>query len=100
MDCSSPGSSVHGILQALYSNINLKVKKKVSNIPGGPVIKNPPCNAGDVGSIPGQGTKIPYALKQLAIVPQLLNMRATPRESVPFNERSHLPQLRPMQPNK
>ena len=21
--------------------------------PGGPVVKNPPCNAGDIGSIPG-----------------------------------------------
>ena len=25
--------------------------------PGGPVVKNLPCNAGDSGSIPGQGTK-------------------------------------------
>ena len=23
--------------------------------PGGPVVKNPPANAGDTGSIPGQG---------------------------------------------
>ena len=30
--------------------------------PGVPVVKNPPCNARDVGSIPGQGTKIPYAM--------------------------------------
>ena len=28
-------------------------------------IKNPPSKAGDVGSIPGLGTKIPYAVKQL-----------------------------------
>ena len=26
---------------------------------GGPVVKNLPCNAGDVGSIPGLGTKTP-----------------------------------------
>ena len=32
-----------------------------SAFPGGPVVKNPPYNAGDVGSIPGQGTKIPHA---------------------------------------
>ena len=25
-----------------------------------PVVKNLPCNAGDVGSIPGQGMKVPY----------------------------------------
>ena len=32
---------------------------------GGPVVKNLPCCAGDVGSIPGQGTKIPHDLGQL-----------------------------------
>ena len=29
--------------------------------PDGPVVKNPPSNAGDMGSIPGWGTKIPLA---------------------------------------
>ena len=33
--------------------------------PGGPVVKNPSCNAGDSGSIPGWGTKIPDAAEQL-----------------------------------
>ena len=36
------------------------------DFPGGPVIKNMPCNKGDVGSIPGQGTKIPRAVEQLS----------------------------------
>ena len=36
------------------------------DFPGGPVINNPPCNAGCVGSIPGGGTKIPPAEKQLS----------------------------------
>ena len=31
------------------------------DFPGGPVIENPPSNAGDAGLIPGQGTKIPRA---------------------------------------
>ena len=35
------------------------------DFPGGPVFKNLPSNAGDVGSIPGQGTKIPHATGQL-----------------------------------
>ena len=30
--------------------------------PGGPVVKSPPANPGDMGSIPGPGTKIPHAL--------------------------------------
>ena len=34
---------------------------------GGPVIKNLPCNAGDVGSIPGRRTKIPHATKKLIL---------------------------------
>ena len=34
------------------------------NLPGGPVVKNPSCNAGDAGLIPGCGTKIPHAVGQ------------------------------------
>ena len=37
--------------------------KAISNVmqgtPCGPVIKNLPCNAGDVGLTPGEGTNIP-----------------------------------------
>ena len=35
------------------------------DFPGGPVVKNMPSNAGDTGSIPGQGTKITHAMMQL-----------------------------------
>ena len=34
---------------------------------GGPMVKNLPCNAGDESSIPGQGTKIPHAMKQASL---------------------------------
>ena len=34
---------------------------------GGPVVKNLSCNAGDAGSIPGRGPKIPRALRQLSL---------------------------------
>ena len=34
--------------------------------PGSPVVKNPPFNAGDMGLIPDQGTKIPPAVGQLS----------------------------------
>ena len=47
-----------------------KTKQKKNNnrnfFPGGPVVKNPPSNAGDVGSIPGPGSKIPHATEQLS----------------------------------
>ena len=85
------------------------------------MVKNPPAMQGDTGSIPGQGTKIPHAAKQLsphaattepahsgAHVPQLESSRAacteahvlwsprtTTRESAHRNKRSQRPQLRP-----
>ena len=43
-------------------NVIFKSSMKLLNrrdFPGGPAVKNPPCNAGDVSSIPGKGTKIP-----------------------------------------
>ena len=33
----------------------------LGDFPGGPVVKDPPCNAGNASSIPGQGTKISHA---------------------------------------
>ena len=36
------------------------------DFPGGPVVKNLPSSAGDAGLIPGQGTKIPRAARQLS----------------------------------
>ena len=44
----------------------LIIKNLFRDFPGGPVVKNPPYNAGDADSIPGQGTKIPHAAGQLS----------------------------------
>jgi len=49
-----------GILQKLETT-------RTWGLPSGPGVKNPPCNAGDVGVIPGQGTKIPHATGQLSL---------------------------------
>ena len=49
------------------------------------MVKNPPYNAGDAGSIPGQGTKIPRAMGQL-------NPHATTTEPARLNERAGVPQ--------
>ena len=35
--------------------------------PGGLVVKSLPANAGDMGSIPGPGTKIPHVMGQLSL---------------------------------
>ena len=40
---------------------------KYRDTSGGPVVKNLPSNAGDVSSIPGQGTKTPHAMVQLSL---------------------------------
>ena len=42
------------------------IRKEVRDFSGGPVVKNPPSNAEDAGSIPGQGTNIPRAEGQLS----------------------------------
>ena len=36
-------------------------KERKRDFPGGPVAENTPSNPGDVGTVPGRGTKIPYA---------------------------------------
>ena len=41
--------------------------KKSWDLPGGPVVKNPPAGAGDTGLIPGLGTKIQHAMGQLGL---------------------------------
>ena len=41
------------------------------------MVKNLPYDAGDAGSIPGQGTKIPHAVGQLSLcAPQLESLHA------------------------
>ena len=62
-------STEYGIcLSTASHNYHIKVIKGNSSrdFPGGPVVENPPANAGDMGSIPGRGTKIPHAVGQLS----------------------------------
>ena len=95
----------------------MSLKEEERDFPCGPVVKNPPSNAGDMGSISGQGTKIPHAMGQLSLcpattepthsgahVPQLESLcatarerspRAAPREAHTPQRRSQVPQLRP-----
>ena len=44
-----------------------------SDFPGGPAVKTPPCNGGDMALIPAQGTEIPHAIEERS-------PRATTRE--------------------
>ena len=57
----------NGIAKFFYPVINRNGKeneKECRDFPSGPVVKNPPVNAGGVGSIPAQETKIPQAVGQ------------------------------------
>jgi len=43
-----------------------RIGKMARAFPGGSVVKNPPANAGNTGSIPGSG-KSPHAIGQLSL---------------------------------
>ena len=48
------------------SRFHLRFKEHIpGDFPDGPVVKNPPSNAGAMGLIPGWGTKIPHVAGQL-----------------------------------
>ena len=58
------------------------------DFPGSSVVKNPPCNAGDVGSISGQGAKTPYAMEQLTLCAATIEPACS--ELVSHNWRAHV----------
>ena len=61
----------------------LKKKTAVQDFPGGPVVQNLPCNAGNVGSISGWGTKIPHTVG--ATKPMCQNYRTcTLQQKIPL----------------
>ena len=66
------------------------------DLPGGRVVKNPPTDAGDVGSIPAPGTKIPHAVGQLS--PRAATTEAperfralAPKQEKPLQWEAHVP---------
>ena len=61
-------------------------KSPVRDFPGGAVVKNPPCNAGDRGVLPGRGTKIPHASTSKAHVlysSRTITRVLAPRQKIP-----------------
>ena len=61
--------------KARYFKVALKCKTS-RDFPGGPVVKNPPSNPGNMGSIPGQGTKTLHAMGQLSWCVTTINREA------------------------
>ena len=68
----------------------------IRNFPRGPVVKNLPCKAGDVGSIPGWRMKIPQAsvqpsLHATATEPMLHNLRVHVSEPKVLHDATKIP---------
>ena len=72
-------SVVYGPLVSGLLGSRLKMQIP-GDFPGGPVVKNPPCKAGDMGSIPGWGTKIAHATGQLSLCVATIEPCATTRD--------------------
>ena len=81
----------------------LKPLKRDVGLPGGPVVKNPPSNAGDTGSIPGRGTKILHAAGQLSprtATTELVHLTGAhmPQTTEPTRRGACVPQLEKRKP--
>ena len=48
-------SKFHGFAPEKWGIMPIQSKQYSGDFPGGAVVKNPPANAGDTGSIPGPG---------------------------------------------
>ena len=81
-----PWTEKPGGLQSIESDMTQRLNnnKHKNNIPGdfpgGPVVKNLLSNAGDMGLIPGWGTKISHITEQLSL-------HTTTRESLNHKEK-------------
>ena len=69
-------------------NIPLKnVLNLLGDFPGGPLVKNLPSNAGDMGLIPGRGTMIPGRGTMIPHAMRQLSLHATTTEPARHNNR-------------
>ena len=62
------------------------------DFPGSPVVKNIPCDAGDLGSIPGWGTQILHTMGQLrphAITKEACTLQGRPNVAKTFKKLKH-----------
>ena len=70
-------------------------KWDLGDFPGGPMVRNPPCSAGEAGSIPGLGTKISHAVEQLRLHARIESAYVTEKEPHVTQWKPHVLQLRP-----
>ena len=60
---SKERTATEGRGDKIIKELILKHRIKSLRVPGGPVVKTPSWNAGDMGLIPGWRTKIPYTME-------------------------------------
>ena len=53
-------------LKTKQNKLRPSIESSLWDFPGDPVVKNPPSNAGDMGSIPGPGTKTTHTSGHLS----------------------------------
>ena len=75
------------------------------DFPGGAVVKNPPANAGNMGSIPGPGGSHMLGRNYQARAPQLLSLHSRAREPQLLSPcatttEAHAPRARALQQEK
>ena len=69
-----------GIVHTISRFLGWYLRNHLGDFPGGPVVKNPPCNAGDMSLIPGWGDKITRAMEQLSPHTTRENLYTTMKE--------------------
>ena len=60
------GKENRDLLFIVYRVCFTRWKELWGDSPGGPIAGNSSCNAGDIGPIPGRGTRIPHSTAQLS----------------------------------
>ena len=61
LSCSTGRRMLSFLFSKLWNAVPLSLQQHISrDFAGGPVVKNPPSNAGNTGSTPSGGTKIPH----------------------------------------
>ena len=91
------------LIRIFFSWYSSGKKYQPRNFPGSPVVKNLPCKAEDVGLIPAQGTKSPYASGPLSPLATSTgpeyhtrdNIESCNKTSCMLQQNPHVLQLRP-----
>lgn len=72
----------------------LILKFHLRDFPGGSAVESPPCNVGDLGLIPGQGSRIPHESEHLGLYVADTETKHQKEKSQVTQQRFHMPHQR------